>query len=116
MKGVYFKFALLALCLGIPAQAALAKSAEFLAGDLSMMCTSTSDVDFGYCAGYISAHADQMLTDAVYGLRACNHQKVRSQQLVDTFNNYIELFPESKKNPAGKTVAAAIARAFPCNE
>lgn len=95
---------------------AFAEPSSFLASDLLMMCTSTSDVDFGYCAGYVSAHADQMLSEPVYGMQACNHQKVRSQQLVDIFTGYVELFPENKEEPAGKTVAAAIARAFPCKK
>ena len=54
----------------------------FPAAELHDMCTSTSDVDYGYCAGYVSAVAHMLLTQHVDGYRACNHANVRSQQFV----------------------------------
>lgn len=85
------------------------------AAELMRMCSSTHDVDYGYCAGYITAVADQMLsTGTAGGARACNHQGVRSQQYVDVFRAYAEIFPERLRDEAERTVAASFARAFPC--
>lgn len=59
------------------------------AAELMQMCSSTHDVDYGYCAGYITAIADQMLsTGTAGGERACNHAGVRSQQYVDVFRSF----------------------------
>ncbi len=85
------------------------------AAELMQMCSSTHDVDYGYCAGYITAIADQMLsTGTAGGERACNHAGVRSQQYVDVFRSFAEIFPERLQDQAERTVAASFARAFPC--
>ena len=85
------------------------------AAELMQMCSSTHDVDYGYCAGYITAIADQMLsTGTAGGERACNHAGIRSQQYVDVFRSFAEVFPERLKDQAERTVAASFARAFPC--
>jgi len=95
-----------------PAQAA--NSAGITAQELLKMCNSTYDTDYGFCAGYISALANALLTGPVSDEAACSHGPVRSQQLIDIFRAYAELFPEQMPGPAAKTVSAAIARAFPC--
>jgi len=85
------------------------------ATELMQMCSSTHDVDYGYCAGYITAIADQMLsTGTAGGERACNHAGIRSQQYVDVFRSFAEVFPERLKDQAERTVAASFARAVPC--
>ena len=85
------------------------------ASELMQMCSSTHDVDYGYCAGYITAIADQMLsTGTAGGERACNHAGVHSQQYVDVFRSFAEIFPERLQDQAERTVAASFARAFPC--
>ncbi len=85
------------------------------AAELMQMCSSTHDVDYGYCAGYITAIADQMLsTGTAGGERACNHAGIRSQQYVDVFRSFAEVFPERLRDQAERTVAASFARAFPC--
>jgi hypothetical protein len=103
---------LLSLALAAPAQAA---ADRLTAGELMRMCSSEHDVDYGYCAGYITAVADQMLAaGTAAGQRACNHEGIRSQQYVDVFRSYAEIFPERMKDEAKSTVAASFARAFPC--
>lgn len=102
----------LSLALAAPAQAA---ADRLTAGELMRMCSSEHDVDYGYCAGYITAVADQMLAaGTATGQRACNHEGIRSQQYVDVFRSYAEIFPERMKDEAESTVAASFARAFPC--
>jgi hypothetical protein len=84
------------------------------AGDLMKLCSSPHDIDYGYCAGYINAVADRMLTEYVGDFRACHHSHIRSQQYIDIFKDYITRFPAVEDKDAALTVAAAMARAFPC--
>lgn len=77
------------------------------AGDLQGMCLSAYDVEYGWCAGYVTA-----LAEAQGG--ACMNAPVRSQQYVDIFKAYMEVFPEARKAGAAEAVSAAMARAFPC--
>ena len=94
---------------------ALAANSEGLTGtELLAMCNSTYDTDYGFCAGYVSALANALLAGPVAGESACSHGPVRSQQLIDIYRTYAELFPENMKGAAAKTVSASIARAFPC--
>jgi hypothetical protein len=107
-----------ALMLSLPASAAPSgtdsASGPFSGAELHGMCMSDSDVDYGYCAGYVTAVAHSLLNRSIGGYRACNHANVRSQQLVDTFNSWAELFPGRLSADADTAVAAALARAFPC--
>ncbi len=104
--------ALLSLSMPAPAQSA---ADRLTAGELMRMCSSEHDVDYGYCAGYITAVADQMLaTGTAAGQRACNHAGIRSQQYVDVFRSFAEIFPERMNEEAEPAVAASFARAFPC--
>lgn len=87
------------------------------AAELARLCSSKSDVDYGYCAGYITAIADGILSaGAIGGYTACNHAHVRSQQYIDVFRAYVELFPEQLQRDAESAVAASIARSFPCQQ
>lgn len=98
-----------------PARAGV--SSEGLSGnDLLSMCNSKYDTDYGFCAGYVSAIANAMLISPVSGERACSHGPIRSQQLIDLYRSYAELFPENLRGAAAKNVAVAIARGFPCND
>lgn len=97
------------------APAIAAKSGPHFSGnELLNMCGSKYDTDYGYCAGYISSVANLLLTESVAGYRACNFGIVRSQQFIDIFTSYAELFRSDMKDDANKVVAAALARAFPC--
>lgn len=89
---------------------------QFAASELLKMCNSTYDTDYGYCGGYVSAIANVMLTESIAEYRACRHQQVRSQQAIDIFRSYAELFPEMLSGEAATAVAASLARAFPCTE
>jgi len=114
-KHIFTVFALaLLFCFASPARATDPGSGALSAGDLHGLCTSSSDIDYGYCAGYVSAVAHVLLDQPVGGVRACHHANVRSQQLIDTFNSWTELFPERMGDDAATAVAAAFARAFPC--
>jgi Rap1a immunity proteins len=108
-----FIFAIIAALAITPAQAQ-EQQQPLSAADLQTMCSSASDIDYGFCAGYVSAIAHAMLTQNIGTARACNHENVRSQQLVDTYNSYTKLFPQQLSGAASDVAAAAMARAFPC--
>ena len=93
---------------------AFASDRLFSGAELATQCTSKSDLDFGFCAGYLTAVADQLTKGPVGEYRACNLDKVRSQQLIDIYVSYADLFPDMTKEPANIAAAAALARAFPC--
>lgn len=82
--------------------------------DLSAFCASKYDVDAGFCAGYVTAVAELMLDHALYGLRACNHGPVRSQQLMDIIKMSQRRNPAWQDAAASTSTAAALADAFPC--
>jgi hypothetical protein len=94
--------------------AAFTPAPQFAASELMRMCSSTYDTDYGFCAGYVGAIANLMLTETVAQQRACNLENVRSQQQIDLFRGYMEIFPESGGGEAVSAVASAFARAFPC--
>lgn len=109
-----FAVAALLFC-ATPAKAALTLPApNFSGAELMKMCTSTYDTDYGFCAGYVSAVTNLMMKESIAQYRACNLQNVRSQQQIDLFRGYMEIFPEAMNGEASAAVAAALARAFPC--
>ena len=98
-------------------QSARAVNSDGLTGnELLRLCSSKYDTEYGFCAGYISAIANTMLSDAVSGERACTHGTVRPQQLIDIYRSYAEIFPENLRGSATKNVAVSIARGFPCRD
>lgn len=111
-------FASLVLLLAALApQSARAVNSDGLTGnDLLRLCSSKYDTEYGYCAGYISAIANMMLTSEVEGERACTRGTVRTQQLMDIYRSYAELFPENLRGSAARNVAISIARGFPCRD
>lgn len=84
------------------------------AADLERLCSSASDLDYGYCAGYVTAVADEMTKGSLGDFRACGHVAVRSQQYIDIFKAYVAGHPGTRTDDADRAVAAAFARAFPC--
>ncbi|TAL35940.1 MAG: hypothetical protein EPN97_06785 [Alphaproteobacteria bacterium] len=108
--------ALLILCLLAATPADAADTSRLTASQLNEMCSSAANLDYGYCAGYVTAVADELLYGSVGEYRACNHAAVRSQQYVDIFKNYVASYPESLSKPADLAAAAAFARAFPCSQ
>lgn len=88
---------------------------QFSGVELYKMCASKYDTDYGYCAGYVSAVANLLLTESVSGYRACNLSMIRSQQYVDLFKKYAESFPSSLNDEANTAIAASLSRAFPCS-
>lgn len=98
-----------------PAKAAPGLPAPNFSGtELLKMCNSTYDTDYGFCGGYVSAIANMMIAESVAEYRACRHEQVRSQQAIDIFRSYAEIFPEMLDGEASAAVAASLARAFPC--
>lgn len=106
---------LLLFAVTIPAQAST-QAPHFSGTELQQMCSSKYDTDYGYCAGYVSAVANLLLTESVAGFRACNLEPVKSQQFIDIFQSYAELFQSNLGGEAKEVVAAALARAFPCGQ
>lgn len=84
--------------------------------ELMRLCSSKYDTEYGFCAGYISAIANAMLSGEINGERACTHGAIRTQQLIDIYRSYGELFPENLRGSATKNVAVSIARGFPCRD
>lgn len=111
-----FIFTLCFLVVSLTAQAAPGEAPAFSAMELYKMCASKYDTDYGYCAGYVSAIANLLTTESVAGYRACNFGFVRSQQFVDIFKSYAQTFHNNLGGEANATVAASLARAFPCNQ
>lgn len=106
---------LLALLL-LASQPAHADTSAFTAADIYKMCVSKYDTDYGFCTGYVSAVANTLLTESIGGYRACNHGTVRSQQFVDIFKKYAESSGAPLSDAANHSIAASIARAFPCRQ
>lgn len=82
--------------------------------ELRALCASSSNVDYGMCAGYVRAVADLMLAESVAGNKACAFGLVRPQQLLDIVRVYMDQTPTALETPARAAVAQALARAFPC--
>lgn len=82
--------------------------------DLQRMCNSRYDTDYGYCAGYIKAVADIMREQRVAGLDACGHDPIRSQQLIDIVNNYLEKHENELHLSARELIARALNAGFSC--
>jgi len=101
-------FALAALC---AAPESVKAQSYYLTGkELLQMCGSNFNTDYGYCAGYVTGVADELLGGNI----ACHRVTVKSQQLRDITVRYMEKHPESLKQPARRVTAAALAAAFPC--
>lgn len=92
------------------AEHAKAQSYYLTAQELLQMCNSNFNTDYGYCAGYVTGVADELLGSA----SACHKVSVKSQQLRDITVRYIDKHPESLNRPARSVTAAALAAAFPC--
>lgn len=107
-----------AVVLALLALASPSKAGEpaFSAAELAELCISKYDTDYGYCAGYVSAVAGLLLKQSVGGYSACSFERVKSQQFVDIFKTYADIFPDHMKLDADVAVAAALARAFPCKK
>ena len=89
---------------------AQAESYYLTAQELLQMCGSSFNTDYGYCAGYVTGVADELLGSAA----SCHKVSVKSQQLRDITVRYMEKHPESLNRPARSVTAAALAGAFPC--
>lgn len=122
MKAFFSLFAatmLAALWLVPPAMAQTAPVAassdmRLTGSGLYTLCASSSNIDYGMCAGYVRAVADLMLTEPVGGQRACAFDLVRIQQMIDIVRNYLDQTPDALENSARMATAKALARAFPC--
>lgn len=109
-----YLLAFIILCIPVSAHAQN-DGRRMTAAELAVMCSSKSDLDYGYCAGYVTSVADGMIAaGSIGGYSACNHAHVKSQQYIDVFSAYAEMFPEKLSGDAETVVAAAVARAFPC--
>jgi hypothetical protein len=91
-------------------------SRELMAGKtLMVFCNSKHDTDVGLCNGYIMAIAEAMTTNLpVFGQRACGHEGIKAQQLVDLVRLDLTDRPDLGAQPAGVMVASVLAGQFPC--
>ncbi|NCC22100.1 MAG: hypothetical protein EOM26_06510 [Alphaproteobacteria bacterium] len=110
-------FFILGSTLGAFAQQGIEISApeSHLAGrDLLNFCHGKYDVDAGYCAGYMTAVAELLLDHPLYRMTACEHGKVRSQQLTEIYMEHLQKYPPRADVPASMAAVEAVALAFPC--
>lgn len=84
------------------------------ARDLMNFCSGKFDIDYGFCAGYVSSISEAMLDHPLYGMEACNHGAVRSQQLLELVMTYLQEHPDRQSGPASVAVAETLASSFPC--
>lgn len=82
---------------------------------LLLYCNARDDVDYGYCAGYVSALAEIMLSGPIYGFEACNHGPVGDQQLMEIARDFLQTHKEAAQKPAALLIAAAFEEHFPCD-
>jgi hypothetical protein len=80
---------------------------------LHQKCTSTSNMDFGFCAGYISGVADVLQSQN--GNSVCLPRNVVVGQVVDTVKKYLVDYPESRHYAAYSEILVALEKAFPCS-
>lgn len=108
---------LFALSLSLaPLPAAAANQDGMTGQELLRLCSSKYDTEYGFCAGYISGIANTMLAGDVAGLRICSMGAARTQQLIDIYRSYAEVFPENLRGSAVRNVAMSLARSFPCRD
>jgi hypothetical protein len=84
------------------------KSANQLYAD----CTSISQVDQGFCGGYIVATAD--IANGLKDIDVCLPEGVTMQQVVDVAKKYLTDSPAERRYSAHSTVIASLRKAFPC--
>ncbi len=107
-------------CLALPLQIArgqtsAASPVSLLTGhDLYQLCTSSSNLDYGMCAGYVTAVANMLSAGPVAGRSACNFSLVRNQQFMDLVTAHIEHNPQTQSRPAYEAAAQALSQAFRC--
>ena len=78
-------------------------------------CRSSYDTDIGLCSGYVMAVAETMHGGrAVMGRRACGHEGIKAQQLVDLVRVEAGNNPNLIHQGAGMMVAHILSTAFRC--
>lgn len=82
--------------------------------ELMNFCTGRYDVDYGFCAGYVTAVSEIMLDHTLYGYSACNHGPVKAQQLLENVGTFVRNDGGLDNRPGSVIVAAALANKFPC--
>jgi len=84
---------------------------------LAEYCRGHTDIDVGICTGYILAVAEAMLSGReAYGHRACGHDGVRAQQLVDLVRLDLGRNRDLTAQPAGTMVAQILAGSYQCSD
>ncbi len=93
-----------------------ARGADALhASALMQYCRSTYDTDIGLCSGYIMAVAEMMQGGrSVMGRRACGHEGIKAQQLVDLVRVEAGNKPDLVHQGAGMMVVHILSTAFRC--
>lgn len=107
----------MAFVIGTAAGAWAGEAGRFSGDTLASYCSSPYDVDAGYCAGYVTAIAEIMTEQPLYGFHACNLAGIRSQQLMEIVAQDLKKTDEDsvKSDNARFRTAGALARAFPCH-
>lgn len=97
-----------------PVSAVAAASGATATGTLRHYCMGAHDVDAGFCAGYVTAIADLMKEQQLYGVRTCNLEPVHSQQLMDLMRIEMQEKIMPREVSAAELTAGTLARYYPC--
>ena len=79
-------------------------------------CEGSDPVLKEYCYGYVVGISDTMEGNAINGFRACVRIGVSKTQIFALATGYLKDHPEVRHYGAAGIVAAALAKAFPCEE
>lgn len=82
--------------------------------DLARFCEQATDLDAGFCAGYVTAIADVMIDQPLYGFRACLYPSVRTQQIMENVIQAMKAPPDRSQFAARAVVADTLSKAFAC--
>lgn len=111
----------LGLAILAPGQVSFSGANEALPQDslggktLMVFCAGKDDTDAGLCNGYILGVAEVMNAgQPIYGQKACNHDGIKAQQLVDLVRMELHDNPALQSQKAGPMVANVLAKSFPC--
>ena len=105
---------LLVAHLALSTSAAIAAESQFAGGRyLLELCTSTDNVDMGYCLGYVAGVGDAYNDQGIR--RNCLNLGAPQGAALKAVVAYLKNNPAKLSWTASALVSLALAQAFPCN-
>ena len=81
---------------------------------LQALCDSKYDIDFGICAGYVSAVAERLMGENDPSRRVCLSPAISPQTLVANLVKAWDVAPPSQQDFAAESVESALRQRFQC--